>query len=175
MCLYNMIRGKVGNKIPTWCDACGPWNFVTEMALKMNTFEMTRPGNQIADREVSKAKSCPDSLYHKQLPKSWPHTQGSISQYSSPFKHTVKDLSCLIVLFDAYMTTRYPNLKQMTRNFAYEVGNSSVLYCKQIITWRLQLRDPAVIMETSISKLWLASALNQKLTYRGNGEAACPT
>ena len=43
-----MIRGKVGNKIPTWCDACGPWNFVTEMALKMNTFEMTRPGNQIA-------------------------------------------------------------------------------------------------------------------------------
>lgn len=73
------IRGKVGNKIPTWCDACGPWNFVTKMALRMNTFEMTRPGNQNADREVSKAKSRPDSLYHKQMPKSWPHTQGSIS------------------------------------------------------------------------------------------------
>ena len=73
------IRGKVGHKIPTWCDTCGPWNFETEMALRMNTFEMIRPGNQNADREVSKSKSCPDSLYHKQMPKSWPRTQGTIS------------------------------------------------------------------------------------------------
>lgn len=59
------IRGKGGNEIPTWCDACGPWNSVTEMALRMKTLGMTRPGNQNADREVSRARSRLDSSNHK--------------------------------------------------------------------------------------------------------------
>lgn len=47
------IRKKRGNKIPIWYDACDPWNFVTEMALRTKTFGMTRPGDRSADREVS--------------------------------------------------------------------------------------------------------------------------
>jgi len=81
-------KEKRGNKIPIWYDARDPWNFVVEMALRKKTLGMTRPGNQHADREVSRAKSCLDSLHQKQMPRmSGPRVPRSISLYPSPFKH----------------------------------------------------------------------------------------
>lgn len=71
-----------------------------------------------------------------------------------------KDLSYVIVFTCAYMMTRYRSLKQMTHSLAYKFGNPSMLYCKQTVTWRLYLRGLAIIIRTSICKLWLASTMS---------------
>lgn len=140
------IRKTRGNNIPMWYGACDPWNFVTEMVLRMTTSGLTRSGNENAD-EVSR-ESCLDSLYHKQMPKrSW------LCLPSLPFKHILKTCHIKLCSSDTYKTTRYHSLKQMTHRLACKVGNPSILYCKQIVTWRLYLRDPAVIVGTWICKL----------------------
>lgn len=87
------IRKKRGNKIPIWYDACDPWNFVVEMALRKKTLRMTRSGNQHADREVSRAKSRLDSLHHEQMPRtSWPHVP-SASAVPITLQARLKELS----------------------------------------------------------------------------------
>lgn len=71
-----------------------------------------------------------------------------------------KALTYVMCSFDADEMTKYRSLKQMTRSLAYKVGNPGMFYCKQIVTWRLYLRGPVIIMGISVYRLWLASAMS---------------
>lgn len=69
------IRKTRGNNIPMWYGACEPWNFVTEMVLRMTTSGLTRSGNENADKRFPESHAwtaftisrCPkevDCVYH---------------------------------------------------------------------------------------------------------------
>lgn len=94
--------------------------------------------------------------------------------YPSPFKHVWKSCHIELCSSEADKMTRHHSLEQMTQSLVYKVGNPSILYCKQIIIWRLYFMDPAVIMGTSTCKLWLALAMSQKMTSKENTDAAAP-
>lgn len=132
-------KEKRGNDISVWYGACDLWNFVDKMVLRKKTSGMRRPGNQHTDTEVSRAKP---RLHHKQMPRtSWPRVPRSTSFYPSPLKHVQKSCHVELCSSEADKMTRHQSPEQMTHSFAYIVGNPSILYCKQIVIWRLYLRD----------------------------------